>query len=377
MSMLDFLKDRKSKKFMTDLEDLSYANIKIINEKTGKYIVLNEEYKEYKSNIQDIESDLNMLYKKLDKGEYEKHRIDRQISWIENDIENKKSKEGFLEGIIHWRKYRDKNKRIKAMKARKKMISKETKFLYKQINDKHKQLNNAKKEFRGFEKYVINLAKKYSDEIKFVKYYEKNNEKLKEAYGENQMEEIEAYIQRIVNGEQGFENMSVKECMQQLKKAVKIVGHKHDKKNKHNKKLKFGPKEEFYDEDEMEVEIIDPEDVKVIIEEEKDKSEEDKSTEKQPTKEPVIIDVDAVEVEEENEERNSKENIVNNKETKDNKEEKVISYRKFQKKQFEKQLRNGVDLERMHKINKRIREIQSEQKEKQNNEKEQEAGKEI
>ena len=324
MSMLDFLKDRKSKKFMTDLEDLSYANIKIINEKTGKYIVLNEEYKEYKSNIQDIESDLNMLYKKLDKGEYEKHRIDRQISWIENDIENKKSKEGFLEGIIHWRKYRDKNKRIKAMKARKKMISKETKFLYKQINDKHKQLNNAKKEFRGFEKYVINLAKKYSDEIKFVKYYEKNNEKLKEAYGENQMEEIEAYIQRIVNGEQGFENMSVKECMQQLKKAVKIVGHKHDKKNKHNKKLKFGPKEEFYDEDEMEVEIIDPEDVKVIIEEEKDKSEEDKSTEKQPTKEPVIIDVDAVEVEEENEERNSKENIVNNKETKDNKEEKVI-----------------------------------------------------
>ena len=175
------MKRNVSKRFLRNLENLSYAGYKILDEENGKHQKIGNLYKEYKDNIKHLQNELDSFYSSINYKENEKRYIDQRISRTQRDIENFKGK-SFWEKIKYRKNYKEMKQYIKELNIRKKEISIEVKMDYIEFREKRNELNQAYKELKAFEKYVNVTAREKSNEIKYVKYFEKNRATLEHVY---------------------------------------------------------------------------------------------------------------------------------------------------------------------------------------------------
>lgn len=246
---------RIESKFINNLENLSYVGFKVVDVKTN-------ENKDAKSIYSGYESKLNRVQKQLDKFQRNIDIKERKIDTYENRIdsnkrilENMKSQKGFF--VRFSSQYKITKKRIKRFEQLKDKTSKEIKEEYKNIKKSNKKYKEINKELNRFKKYVNKFAKEHKDEIKFITYYKKNKNKLEAVYSENQINKINKYIKRLIAGEKGYENMTVKECLSQMKEAIKSRYGLYGRVKKqidNTKQVVFGPKDS--EESKKETEVI-------------------------------------------------------------------------------------------------------------------------
>lgn len=212
------MKKNVSKKFLKNLENLSYVGYKILDEENGNSQTIGNLYKEYKNNIKSLQYELDSFYSNINYKENEKRYIDRRISRTQRDIENFKGK-SFWEKIKYRKNYKEMKQYIKELNIRKKEISREVKMDYIELREKRIELNQAYKELKAFEKYVNVTAREKSNEIKYVKYFEKNRATLEHVYSKEQLNKIEKNINDMISGRN--QNIDIDAALNQLKRDVK------------------------------------------------------------------------------------------------------------------------------------------------------------
>lgn len=210
-------------RFMNNLEKVSNAGFKVVYGESENSRNVQSIYKGYKTNIDRLQRQLYVFQRNIDIKERRLESLDRRIENAEMYIERLNSR-GLMNQFS--RRYKDEKGYIKYLKKQKKIASKQIKSEYKRIKLENKRIKQAKKELRKFEKYVNRFAKEHKYEIKFITYYKKNENKLKKVYNKEQITEIKNYIKRIREGKEGYKDITVQECLNQLKEATSLKYNK-------------------------------------------------------------------------------------------------------------------------------------------------------
>ena len=224
-----------SNKFMNNLEKMAYAGFRIVYGSNDNSRNVQSIYKGYRSNLDKVQRKLDSFQRSIDVNQLKLNNIDIRIERAEMYIDRINSR-GLMTQFS--RRYRDEKKYIKYLKKQKRMINKKIREEYKSIKLENKKFKHAKKELREFEKYVNKFAKEHVDEIKFISYFKKNKIKLERIYSSEKISEIMEAIERMKVGEKGFEDISVKKYLNELKEDIKKNSKIFSKSKNKNKKIR-------------------------------------------------------------------------------------------------------------------------------------------
>lgn len=230
--------------FMKSLERLSYAGFKIVNksgEENEKFQDVKDVYEGYMKDFEKIRKELDNFQRSIDYKERKLDRIDYYIDRNKRIMERMKDEKGL--GVRFSVRYKNRKAQIKYLEKQKKLIPKQLKLEYKEMKRKQKKLKEAQKVYKKFEKAVKKMAKQKAKEIKFITYYKEHKYILEDVYNKQEIEKIEKYIKQLTRKENGDKVLDPKECLKEIKKAVKSQSRKIFKAKFEKEKSIFKVKE--------------------------------------------------------------------------------------------------------------------------------------
>ena len=226
--------------FYSNVERLCYAGFKIVGETKED---VKTQYEKYVSKVEAIKTGLEEIQMNIEKNKSMIEVCNYKKEKAEAHMQKMREKSFF---VIFSSSYKYKKRKIKELENQKNLYKQKIKAQYEKLKKEQKKYDNAKSELRNFERFANKMAKKYAQEIKFILYCKNNMYKLEKAYSKEQIKDLKKYMNRLRKGEKGFEEMTVQQCFEQVKNAVKSQRPRlpfwNKNKNQPQPIIEFGPK---------------------------------------------------------------------------------------------------------------------------------------